>query len=73
MAKPRITSSKKQREKNKQQKAKAKKERIAERRQEKEFSGSSGLQIDWESAPVNTTLNKDDHRAKEAIQQKTNS
>lgn len=70
MAKSSHTFSKRQREKDKQKKAKEKRERMEERKQEKAELGSSGIEIDWDSAPVNHTLDKEELKEKEAIEEK---
>lgn len=54
MARSQETFNKKQREKNR---AKKKKEKI-DKRLSKKDDESSGIAIDWESAPVNNTLTK---------------
>ena len=59
MAKSPHTFNKRQREKDKQKKNKEKRERREERKLEK-ADGDTGLEIDWESAPVNKTMSKED-------------
>lgn len=70
MSKPKHTFNKRQREKDKQKKMKEKKEKMDDRKQERANSGSSGVEIDWGSAPVNVTLNNQELLQKEIIQEK---
>jgi len=65
MAKSPHAFNKNQREKNKIKKNKEKRERRETRKLEKSESGTSGPEIDWGSAPVNSTLNKKDEQQKE--------
>jgi hypothetical protein len=62
MAKSPHSFNKRQREKDKQKRNKEKREKREERKIEKAESGeeSTGPEIDWESAPVNKTMSKED-------------
>lgn len=70
MAKSGHTFSKRQREKEKAKRRKEKRERMDERKVSRQNGESGGITIDWESAPVNTTLSKDDEARKAAIKTK---
>jgi len=70
MAKSPQSFNKKQREKDKQKKIKDKRERMEERKHTKANSPSSGIEIDWSSAPVNNTLSKNDELKKAEVKDK---
>lgn len=69
MSKSQHTFSKRQREKDKQKKNKEKRERMEERRVQK-ADGGGGLEIDWESAPENNTLSKEEAVKKAELERK---
>ncbi len=67
MAKSPHSFNKRQREKDKQKRNKEKREKREERKLEKaEGEGGNGPDIDWDSAPVNTTMSKEDEALKAA-------
>ncbi len=70
MAKSGHTFSKRQREKDKAKRRKEKRERMDERKVQRQNGESGGIEIDWDSAPVNTTLSKEDEARKAAIKEK---
>jgi len=43
---------------------------MEERKQNKSEDGSGGIEIDWESAPENQTLSKEEEKKKEEIAKK---
>lgn len=43
---------------------------MEERKQQKAEEGSGGIEIDWESAPQNQTLSKEEEKKKEEIEKK---
>lgn len=66
MAKSPHSFNKRQREKDKQKRNKEKREKREERKIEKAENDSNGPEIDWDSAPVNTTMSKEDEALKAA-------
>lgn len=65
MAKSQHGFQKQQREKKKQQRIKEKQQRMEERKLDK--GAGQGPEIDWSSAPVNSTLNKEDEQKKAEV------
>ena len=66
MAKSPHSFNKRQREKDKQKRNKEKREKREERKLEKAENGGGGPEIDWDSAPVNMTLSKEEEAEKAA-------